>query len=85
VILITLSLIGILAILPLKIGAYSISFNIKEYSWTYTSQSVPENFTIVVLPDSQHYPEKYPWIFDNQTEWIVENIEPLNIVIVSHL
>ena len=44
-----------------------------------------ENFSIIVLPDTQHYPEKYPWIFDNQTEWIVQNIEQLNIVFVSHL
>ena len=44
-----------------------------------------ENFTIIILPDSQHYSEKYPWIFDNQTEWIIQNIDSLNIVFVSHL
>ena len=44
-----------------------------------------ENFTIVVLPDTQYYSERYPWIFDNQTQWIVENSERLNIVFVSHV
>jgi hypothetical protein len=43
-----------------------------------------ENFTIIVLPDTQYYSENYPWIFDNQTRWIIENIEKLNIVFVSH-
>ena len=31
-----------------------------------------ENFTVVVLPDTQFYSESYPGIFDNQTQWIVE-------------
>ncbi len=44
-----------------------------------------QNFTIVVLPDTQGYTQDYPWIFDNQTKWIVENKEALNIVFVSQL
>jgi 3',5'-cyclic AMP phosphodiesterase CpdA len=39
----------------------------------------------VVLPDTQHYSEAYPEIFFSQTQWIVENIAPRNIVFVSHL
>lgn len=45
----------------------------------------PKNFTIVVLPDTQFYSKKYPELFYNQTEWIVENKENLNIKIVLHL
>jgi hypothetical protein len=44
-----------------------------------------EKFTIIVLPDTQYYSEEHPWIFDNQTEWILENIELMNIVFVTHL
>ena len=44
-----------------------------------------QNFTIVVLPDTQGYTQDYPWIFDNQTKWIVENKEALNIVFVTQL
>jgi len=44
-----------------------------------------ENFTIVVLPDTQGYSKWYPWLFDNQTQWIVDNKEALNIVFVTHM
>jgi len=44
----------------------------------------PEDFTIVVLPDTQKYAESYPDIFTSQTQWIVDNKEALNIVFVTH-
>ena len=44
-----------------------------------------DNFTIVVLPDTQGYVKWYPWLFDNQTQWIVDNKEALNIVFVTHM
>jgi 3',5'-cyclic AMP phosphodiesterase CpdA len=50
----------------------------------YANQN-KENFTIVVLPDTQHYSEVYPFIFENQTKWIVQNKDELNIVFVAHL
>ncbi len=56
----------------------------EQESWFYSAYDL-ENFTIVVLPDTQVYSEKYPWVFDSQTEWIAENSEPLNIVFVTHL
>lgn len=46
---------------------------------------VPGSFTIVALPDTQIYCEKYPRHFINQTRWIVENQEKHNIVFVTHL
>ena len=42
------------------------------------------NFTIIVLPDTQKYSEHYPEIFSNQTQWIVDNKEKLNIKFVIH-
>jgi hypothetical protein len=44
-----------------------------------------DNFTVIVLPDTQHYSEAHPEIFIHQTQWIVENIRNLNIIFVTHL
>ena len=43
-----------------------------------------ENFTVVVLPDTQFYSESYPAIFDNQTQWIIDEAENLNVAFVTH-
>jgi len=45
----------------------------------------PDSFTIVVLPDTQNYSEKYPEQFLAQTAWIVENLKSRNIACVLHL
>lgn len=42
-------------------------------------------FTIVVLPDTQHYSESYPELFQAQTQWIVDNRDALNIQYVAHV
>ncbi len=44
-----------------------------------------EEFSIILLPDTQKYAESYPEIFVSQTEWIVSNVEALNIAFVTHL
>ena len=49
-----------------------------------TEAEAPENFTIIVLPDTQYYSESYPVIFSNQTQWIVDNAESMNILFVTH-
>ncbi len=46
---------------------------------------VPGSFTVVALPDTQIYCEKYPQHFFNQAEWIVANREKHNIQFVVHL
>lgn len=43
-----------------------------------------QDFTIIVLPDTQYYSEKYPSIFKVQTQWIVNNKDTLNIAYVAH-
>lgn len=53
-------------------------------SFYQQAPSSPDNFTIVVLPDTQNYVLSYPAIFDNQTGWIVNNAANLNIVFVTH-
>ena len=48
-----------------------------------------EDFTIIVLPDTQFYSSSMnggtPEIFEAQTRWIVEHKDSLNIVFVTHL
>lgn len=48
-----------------------------------------DSFCIVVMPDTQHYPERYPPLYTNQSQWIADQIEihgnPLNIVFVAHM
>jgi hypothetical protein len=43
-----------------------------------------ENFTIIAMPDTQYYSESYPEIYTNQTRWIVDNVDGLNIKMVIH-
>jgi len=42
-------------------------------------------FTIVALPDTQQYCDNYPAVFTNQTQWIIDNKDRLNIKFVVHL
>jgi hypothetical protein len=44
-----------------------------------------DSFTIAVLPDTQHYSERYPEQFLAQTAWIAENVKDRNIACVLHL
>ena len=44
-----------------------------------------DNFTIIVLPDTQNYVRQgYQEIFTNQTQWIMNNKDTLNIKFVMH-
>lgn len=45
----------------------------------------PGAFTIVALPDTQNYSEKFPQTFLAQTKWIVEQQKARNIACVLHL
>lgn len=48
-------------------------------------KTAKDAFTIVVLPDTQNYSERYPEIYAAQTRWIVENQRDRNIPCVLHL
>lgn len=41
-----------------------------------------EDFTVIVLPDTQFYSESYPHILNAQTKWIADNASALNIKMV---
>ena len=42
-------------------------------------------FTVVLLPDTQNYSEKYPGTYMAQTQWIVESAKAENIKFAIHL
>ena len=84
VILTTLSILGLMInYLP---GAQSQpnSISTKYENWTFPAYNL-QNFSIIVLPDTQYYSEGNPHVFENQTQWIVNNIDEMNIVFVSLL
>ena len=47
-------------------------------------EATAPDFTIIALPDTQHYSEAFPAIFTSQTQWIVNNKAARNIVFVTH-
>src|SRR5215211_2545355 len=51
----------------------------------YRVNSGASDFTIIVLPDTQHYSDEFPEIYMSQTQWILEHKDDLNIVFVSHM
>jgi VCBS repeat-containing protein len=53
------------------------------------TEELPDNFAIVALPDTQFYSANINGvgvqIFNNQTQWAVNNVDGMNIVFVTHL
>lgn len=43
---------------------------------------VPGSWTLVVLPDTQHYSEDFPGLFNLQTQWVIDNKDKYNIAYV---
>jgi len=68
----------------LKADSTSSGILAGDETWTYAPYDL-ENFTIIVLPDTQYYSESHSDIFDAQTQWIVDNIESMDIIFVTHL
>jgi hypothetical protein len=47
-----------------------------------SAQEQLEEFSVIVLPDTQYYSLHFPEVFQAQTKWIAENIEKHNIKFV---
>jgi hypothetical protein len=62
----------------------STSLNVTFYGRQAAAEA-GEDFTIVVLPDTQFYSESYPSTFTAQTNWIVNNAADRNIAFVTHV
>lgn len=43
-----------------------------------------QTFTVIGLPDTQNYSERFPAIFYQQTQWVADNLQTLDIRFVSH-
>ncbi|MFK8008562.1 MAG: T9SS type A sorting domain-containing protein [Saprospiraceae bacterium] len=57
-------------------------------SCSISIQVVAQNFSIIVMPDTQHYCDFGPTanaIFSAQTQWIVDTLDELNVVFVTGL
>ena len=52
---------------------------------TGASASIPFDFTVAVLPDTQYYAQKFPDTFHAQTAWLAANAVREKIVFVSHV
>ncbi len=57
-------------------GSLTVTYQLRQ-------PPAPE-FTIVVMPDTQHYSESFPDIYTSQTQWIVNQKTARNIVFVTH-
>lgn len=71
----------LMIIIALIIIAIIIQSHMPENNNNLTSNST---FSIIILPDTQYYSKYYPQIFLNQTRWIKENQQNLNIRFVIH-
>jgi len=58
---------------------------IQESENATEQRETTESFSIIVLPDTQHYSQYYPEIFINQTQWIVDKKSDLNVAFVSSM
>ena len=58
---------------------------IVQAVWGISFLNKDDFFSIIILPDTQYYSSRYPDIFYQQMEWIVENKGLLNIQYVVHV
>jgi hypothetical protein len=66
---------GILAVLLLLSAASSLPAQMPLKSADFT----PGSWSLVLLPDTQHYSQRYPGLFTLQTHWIAKNKDKYDI------
>ncbi|GAE94537.1 hypothetical protein JCM21714_3699 [Gracilibacillus boraciitolerans JCM 21714] len=71
-------------------GTVTVTDFVKDYQVNVLVQdeipnsSTDYDYTFVWMTDTQYYSESYPYIFDQQTKWIAEQQEEMNIQYVFH-
>jgi Carboxypeptidase regulatory-like domain/Calcineurin-like phosphoesterase len=55
------------------------------FIFLYVCALAAQDFSVVLLPDTQYYSANTPAIFNSQTQWIVNNASARNIKLVLHL
>jgi hypothetical protein len=83
-----LGLIG--AVLALPIGAMQAGGatgdgRVDESAVAQREKAPGEDFTIIVLPDTQFYSRDFPKIFAAQTAWIADSVSAYDIAFVTHV
>lgn len=67
----------------------AVVFGVRLFSQASAADSKPadrnEVFTVVLMPDTQFYCQKYPETYIAQTMWIRERVRPDNIKFVVSL
>jgi hypothetical protein len=71
---------------PLATGMYEVGQSALAPGGTGSSiiPIDPGSWTLVVMPDTQHYSQTYPQHFNAQTQWIKDNAASQNIKYVLH-
>ena len=69
-------LVTLLPVWTMPVGAGSVSGPVR-------SAVSEDEYTIVLLPDTQYYASEYPEVFRSQTRWIAENRSGLNVTYVA--
>jgi hypothetical protein len=75
--------------LTLSVNVTDPDGDLMNISFYQTELRTPDNFSIIVLPDTQFYSANINGvgaeIFDNQTRWIVNNLNNMSITFVTHV
>ena len=71
------------------VGTFADCFNPQStpaaVSTPKPAEFVPGSWTLILLPDTQYYSDRFPGVFTLQTHWIAKNKEKYNIRYVLHL
>ncbi len=69
----------------LAVGAFVIVFAIHHDAIAQQAAAAETSFSVVLLPDTQNYAEKYPETYVAQTLWIRQRLQQDNTKFVIHL
>lgn len=69
----------------LTVGVLAVVFGIHSIASAEEDAKPEKSFTVVLLPDTQNYSEKYPDTYVAQTLWVREHRKNDNIKFVIHL
>lgn len=64
---------------------FAITFANYEGTFAQSNETTDESFSVVLLPDTQNYSEKYPSTYIAQALWIRQQAKDDNIKFVVHL
>ena len=68
-----------------RVCVLAIVFGNQAASYAVDTETVAESFSVVLLPDTQYYSEKYPDTYVAQALWVRQQAKKDNIKFVVHL